>query len=207
MVKEKAQKMLEEVAAPNTTVLSKEESRLMQFIAFVLRPVNPKFLKSYITTIGNKIYVPTEFWNKDEQTVLEVLAHEGIHTKQSQKFSLFLWAFLYLFPLSLAPLAFVLLALFGHWIIGLVLTLVLLVPLPAWFRMKLEVEAYVITSLFRPSLDRSLITEYIVEQLSGRWYYFAWPFKSHLRKTIEKQYQLTSTEEIYQPLIKWLQKQ
>lgn len=199
--------MLTQVAAPETTLLVKEESKLMQFIAFVLKPVNPKFLEHYITTIGNKIYVPTEFWNKDEQTVLEVLAHEGIHTKQSQKYSLFLWAFLYLFPQSLAPILFLLLALFGHWIVGLVLALVLLAPIPAWFRMKLEVEAYVITALFRPNLDRSLITEYIVEQLSGRWYYFTWPIPSHLRKIIEKQYQLTQTEAIYQPLKVWLKNQ
>jgi hypothetical protein len=87
------------------------------------------------------------------------------------------------------------------------LGLVLLAPLPSWWRMKHEVDAYVVSFIISPIMspgegyDPEFLNTWIVERLSQRWYYWAWPFPSTIDKLINQQKNLFVKDSFYSHLI------
>lgn len=176
----------------------KNESLLMKLIGFILF-FNKNFMRSYTTTIGNTVYFPSsQFIENNPERALIVAAHEYRHAYDANKISNILFSIIYLMPQLLFLLIIPALFVFGYW--GL-LFLIFLFPLPAYGRMRLELNGY-ITSLF--ILDKILLEmkasdEYralklqqsLIEknkQFTGAAYYFMWPFgvKTQLFKALDK---------------------
>lgn len=156
---------------PEFEIIHKESSRFMVFLSYLLF-FNRGFMSDYITTIGYKVYVPTDRINP---SLWVTLLHEGQHMRQNS--SSFVFPFLYLFPQVLAILSFLsLVALFGSglWLLNL-LWLLCLLPIPSYFRMIYESEAYLINILSGRASSFDLIDHFI-----GPDYYFMWPFRRYL---------------------------
>jgi len=119
-------------------IVAKERSVLMWsvYIVTMMWIWNRDFMGKFVTTIGSVVYVPGgEFSPTIESYAL--LNHELQHIQDSRKFGMPIWAFLYLFPQSLAPLA-----LFAFWWPPAAIALVCLAPWPAPFRVWAEARGY-----------------------------------------------------------------
>lgn len=151
-------------------IIQKNESLLMKIIDFCLRVITfnqmKLFMKSFTTTIGNKVYVP-ESWNDYSlKTKIQIMRHERIHMLQAKKYGRILFSFLYLFfPLPLGV---------------------------SYFRKKFEQEAYeeslkAIYELNGTDVLCSLqLKEQILSHFTSSQYLWMWPF----RKDLEKWYDL-----------------
>lgn len=183
----------------------KNESRLMRFLGKVLF-FNKQFMTRYITTLFDTIYFPNkELFLKNVENSICIVAHEKVHIQQSKKLggTPLYWA-KYLFPQCLALLALLAIPLFFiSWQLGVAaLTFVFyLAPLPAYWRMKLELEAYQVSLLARAILmekdgfSKEIIIkvlqnniEFYDKQFISSAYYYMWPFgaKEKLVKVIDQ---------------------
>lgn len=149
---------------PKFRILPKSESMFMKFIDKFLYLITfgkmDTFMTNFITTIGYKVYVPSEWdkWSIDSK--ISILLHEEVHMKQKEKYGSFLFGFLYLF----FPLPF-----------GL-----------AYFRCIFEKEAYEVS--IREKAKRSGVQtiygssykKFIIENFIGPNYLWMWPFKKSM---------------------------
>ena len=128
-------------------VAFKSETWWMKLIAFFLKPVNPKFLTDYITTIGSTIYYPSPGYVHDNaDSAFRVACHEFVHAWDSIQKGGFWFSFSYLFPqilFVLAPFGF--LAFVWKWFALLFLFALALIPWPAPWRTKAEQRGYAMT--------------------------------------------------------------
>lgn len=158
---------------PKFKILYKRDSLLMKAISKFLWLISfglmNKFMDSYITTIGFKVYVPNDWstWSRSQRAV--ILRHERVHMRQRAKYGMVLFSILYLF-----------------------------LPLPglfSYFRMKFEMEAYTETIYAMCELyvtgvgivQTPSFKKFIVSQFTGASYFWMWPFK----KSIEAWYDET----------------
>ena len=171
----------------------KSESKVLKLVTPFIKLFNPNYDR-YITTLGNTVYFPSVEWfnERGAEQSLEVVAHETKHCLDYKNNKLF-YVLGYGFPQILAvPVTILLSFVVGWW--GL-LGLLLLAPLPSWWRMKHEVDAYVVSFIVYPILspsptnNNSFFENWIVEKLSKRWYYWAWPFPDQIKSQITKQQQ------------------
>lgn len=144
---------MQRIITGGIVVVTKDESRLMQLIAWLLRPVNPDFMTAYWTTPWDTIFAPvgTDVTAPDfEERHAGVLKHEMVHVRQFRR---------------IGPVAYWLLYLFF--------------PLPiffAWGRYRFEREAYLTQVLAaNPGSDRDAQIEWVVGLLGGSPYLWAWP--------------------------------
>lgn len=181
---------LEEVRKQDPTIqlLAKEDSKLMKVIGFIVKPFNPTFNTLYTTTIGSTIWMPTEVAKiLSEEHFLEVVAHEVQHILDEKEQGIW-FKVGYLFPQVLAALS--LLAVFGIWSpswLWWLLCLLLMAPLPAYWRYKAELNGYRTFIVFDKFHGRDSAETYkqTIDQLSGPSYYFAWSFKSWIEKDLK----------------------
>lgn len=141
-------------------VINKNDSGLMKVIDICLKTLTlgqmKTFMTSFITTLGNKVYVPASWNSKSIISKIEIMRHERVHMRQSKKYGRFVFSVLYLF-----------------------------VPLPcvlAYFRKKFEMEAYEESmralyqykgaDAFTPQLK-----EFYVSQFTTANYFWMWPFR------------------------------
>ena len=167
---------------PELQVKFKDESSFMKVLATLLF-FNKEFITKYSTTIGNTVYFPTKDYLKTKNIVnIITFLHELVHIEDAKRVGHILYSFLYLFPQILAVLAIPLF--FFNWWVALILFIVLLAPLPAYFRMVFEKRAY-FTSLyvaqrlgtrlkFNPLLEEN--KEIFLKQFKNSSYYFMWIF-------------------------------
>ena len=132
---------------PDFEYVDKRYSKFMKFLAQLLF-FNKSFMSSYITVVGNKVYVPKLPWKKtNPYGAIEVLSHEWVHMKDNKRLGIW-FKLLYLFPQILAPLA-----LLGFWNPWFLLFLLCILPYPApnyyymypfedYMRERLEEEFY-----------------------------------------------------------------
>jgi hypothetical protein len=167
---------------PDLEIKYKTDSAIMKFIGTILF-FNKSFMTEYSTTIGSTIYFPTEHFVRTRPVSASIiLLHELVHINDAKKISKFLFSFLYLCPQILALLAIPLI--FIHWYIGLPF-LLLLLPIPAFFRMYFEKRAYFASLYvlnkfgdilaFDPQLD--IQKKYFLDQFKSSSYYFMWTFR------------------------------
>lgn len=122
--------------------------------------------KDFVTTIGNRIYVPLSWWTvADDLTKLAVIKHELVHVTQYKKFG------------------------FGNPMLGLVpyWLVYLLLPLPlglAYFRYLIERPAYLkgILTLKEYGGDYQSELNHAVDVLTGSSYGWAWPFPKSVKE-------------------------
>lgn len=189
-------------------ILIKEESKLMKVLSFILYPFNQKFLSQYITTINKNIYVPKAILdNKNPWRFLEIICHECIHINQYEKYSI-LFVIGYLFPQILFIISLPILLMLGTGWFSL-FSLLFLLPLPAYFRFRFEIEAYKTSILFGRKIFKyddktmDLVKEHIVSQLGDKWYYFCWPFKNSIREELNKEEEILSNPK-YEEILLYL---
>src|SRR5262249_50331975 len=108
----------------------------------------------YVTTLGNTIYVTPDWHTRPAGDRLATLEHEYVHVRQFRRYGLVPMAIAYL----LLPLPF-----------GL-----------AWFRMRLEREAYGTTLRVHHRIGRRVAVErlrtHVIRQFTSGSYGWMWPF-------------------------------
>ncbi len=169
---------------PSLQIKFKDQSGFMKFLS-VLLFFNKGFMTDYTTTIGSTVYFPNESFTQSHTTSASIiLMHELVHIHDEQKWSRFLFSFLYLTPQILLLLCLPLLLV--NWYIALPLLLLFASPLPSWFRMYFEKRAY-LTSLYvlnalskKQGFPALLSTQEDIwlKQFKSSSYYFMWPFNN-----------------------------
>jgi hypothetical protein len=114
--------------AHRVRLVAKRDSRLMDVLAWLLRPLGARdFLSHFWTTIGRTIYYPTRV--ADPFAHPDVLEHELVHVRQWQRWGVLFWISYVLLPLP-----------FGL----------------AWFRFRWEREAYLVQLARATDRDREI---------------------------------------------------
>jgi hypothetical protein len=177
---------------PGFQVRVKEESWLMKVLAKILF-FNKRFMTGYVTTVGDKIYVPRD--RVSDFSLWQVLVHEYTHVydKNRADFGMLGFGFWYLFPQILgvvALLCWIPALIFWEpaWLWGL-LTLLLAAPLPSPGRMKYEMRGYAMSmavNYWRYGSVLDTTKRWIEEKFTGPDYYFMWPFKKMVRDEIDE---------------------
>lgn len=169
------------VEFPRFQILHKSDSGFMKLIARLLLIVTfgqqKTFMTSYVTTIGQKVYVP-DGWNRwQDQAKLSVLRHERVHMRQARKYGMLAFSILYL-----------------------------LVPFPlffAYYRAKFEWEAYEESMRAAAEYNGSRILDdkkykrSIFEHFTTGAYGWMWPFPAMLEKWYEESKQKILSERPY----------
>jgi hypothetical protein len=151
---------------PKFKLVHKRDSSLMKVIDLFLKVITfwkmRDFMRTFTTTIGCTVYVPSSWPMRPPKSRMIILRHERIHMRQRKR--LWLW-----YSLSY-----------------------LLLPVPAlwaYFRMKYEMEAYeeslraVVEYYGTPSLTPVLKEKYVA-YFTGPSYFWTWPW----RKRVERWY-------------------
>ena len=167
---------------PNLKVKYKDESWFMKLLGYILF-FNKSFMTDYTTTIGSTIYFPSRAKVEARQlSSIIVLLHELVHIYDSQKLTKLLFGFLYLSPQILAPLSLLLWLI--NWKIAMI-GFVLLLPIPAYFRMYFEKRAYTASLYVLKALGKkynfppmlSTNRDCFIKQFKNSAYYYMWVFK------------------------------
>jgi hypothetical protein len=198
--------------AHDAQIKFKGDSWLMKALGFVLKPFNPDFTTRYVTTLGTTIYVPDGFFqDSDITTILEVISHETQHIIDSKQWGSFWFSLCYIFPQILSVLSllsFGALVFHNNWWLLWLVSLVFLGPVPAYGRYKIELAGYRTAYIFEKFVRQGgggemiQVDNFVVENLSGQWYYFAWPFPQEIKNTTKSYSYLL--EPRYVELITWL---
>lgn len=126
---------------PELQIKYKDQDTLMQVLGKIMF-FNPKFMTSYVTTLGDTVYFPSEQFVQDNPVAVSgVFIHECTHMYDEKRVSKPLFSLGYLFPQILSLLVW-LLVFFVSWKILLLLSVVFLLPWPAPFRAHFEKRAY-----------------------------------------------------------------
>lgn len=172
---------------PSLQVKYKENSKLMKLLGTLL-VFNKGFMTDYTTSIGRTIYIPNQNYVRFRPVSgAVVFLHDIVHLHDQKKMGTMWFQFLYMFP-QILSVPVLLLFLFLSWKIVLPLLLLSLLPIPSYFRMKLERRAYlssiyVIFKLsqrlnFKPHLDSQC--KHFSKYFFDSSYYFMWPFKARI---------------------------
>ena len=161
---------------PGYKLIVKEKHWLYKLI-FKIRP---KFHEHVTTTIFPQIYMPESIYK--DPTCWKIVAHEYVHLMQARDHPY--WFLLkYVFPQVLGLLALPLLFLGPHALWALLLFL----PLPAYFRMKYELDGYAMSmaiNYWRYN-SISIVQRIFVKQVfRGGTYYYMWPFSKWIDRKI-----------------------
>lgn len=135
--------------------VSKKNSRFHRLIGWLTRPIMKDRWMRYIWNAwGETIYVPSSVdmakpgWERGQAPMIE---HEMVHVRQMR-------------------------ALKSPWVFGV---LYALLPLPiglAYFRWRFEREAMLENiRAHAPGINRDKNIEFYAAQVSGSWYFWAWP--------------------------------
>lgn len=161
------QKLLEDVKKefPDFKIAKKSQSKLMIAIDKFLKVITfgkmNSFMNSFITTIGNAVYVPDTWDSRSASAKAITIRHERVHMRQSKNIGRIKFSLMYLFlPVPLV------------W---------------AYFRTKFEKEGYEESlrayhdyygkKFFTPALK-----EGIVKHFTSAEYFWMWPWKSSIEK-------------------------
>ena len=88
---------------PRLRVIAKESDFFSKLIAQILMLVTfgaqRRYLSSYVTTIGQRIYVPSGWDQRDPRSRYVTLRHEAVHLRQFQRYGLIGASLYYLIPI------------------------------------------------------------------------------------------------------------
>lgn len=166
---------------PKVSIKYKDTSKLMKIISLILF-FNKRFYTEYVTTIWNTIYFSSNKFIKTHPVASSrILLHEFVHVLDANKYSFILFSIAYLLPQILFLLTPLLLLI--NWQVAL-FGFIFLLPLPAYFRMKLELRAYLAEIYVSNKLAKKLGFEYdadqdkisMIKQFKSSSYYYMWIF-------------------------------
>ena len=158
--------------------MMKWESRFHNVLDKVLFFV--KGYKYYSTTIGSKMWFSYSGWGNPITG-----AHEGMHVLQAKKQTTLLHSLLYTSPQCFALLALLAIPFSLYWL----LCLLFLLPIPSYFRMKKELQAYRVSVMIEKWLTGTLRDgriDSITSQFTGPNYFFMWPFRKFIRNRLQQ---------------------
>jgi hypothetical protein len=151
---------------PDFEVEYKDESKFMKVLDVCLKIITfgqmKTFMTSFVTTMGNVIYVPRSWDERDSTSKAVTLRHERVHMRQKRKRGMLLFGIMYLV-----------------W------------PLPAIFamsRLRWEQEAYAESlrawvEYSGPGvLEDSKYREHILNHFTSSNYFWTYPFRKKLEK-------------------------
>jgi len=165
-IKEEYNKLLVDIATefPDFEIISKNDSKLMKIIDIALKIITfgqmKMFMTRFITTMGNKVYVPSDWDQYPIMSKASILRHERIHMRQAKKYGRFIFSVLYL----LAPFP-----------VGI-----------AYFRKKFEQEAYEesLKTIYEwrglKVLESPELKERTLSHFTSAEYFWMWPFRKNL---------------------------
>jgi len=146
---------------PRFELVRKRGSWAMRLFGLVL---GERFLTTYVSTIGSRVYVPDEFDGWTEASRCVVLRHERVHMRQSRRLTFLLFTLLYA-----------------------------LVPLPlglAYCRARFEMEAYAESLQAFKDYDMDYSSdhrrEWFLRQFTTGMYVWMWPFKGVLNRWFDE---------------------
>jgi len=173
---------------PKAQIKFKDKSMFMKFLG-VLLFFNKSFMTRYTTTIGFTVYFPNEAdATARDEAFANVFSHESVHMSDYKKWGV-LFKLSYLLPQLLA--VFALLSILAIWFSKLwllnLLWLLMVAPIPAYFRSHWELRGYVMDLAYdhwkfnaEPDPSRYL------NRFTTSGYYFMWPFSGHMKRRFEK---------------------
>jgi hypothetical protein len=148
---------------PSFQILPKDGSWLMKAINVLLIIVTfgqmKTFMKSFITTMGDTVYVPENWSSWPPFSQAAILRHERVHMRQARKYTRPLFSFLYVMA----------------WLpMGL-----------SWWRAKFEKEAYEESlraySEYGSDISNNVVLKKnMVNHFVSAEYGWMWPFKSSI---------------------------
>ena len=162
----------------------KSSSWLQRFIGVLLfLPTGGSYMHRFWTTIGRTVYAPSRRNSFD----WSVLFHEAMHVRQHRRHPI-LHSLTYLCPQLIAIPAFgIMLLAFGlaWWSL---LGLLFILPFPAYWRMRSELEGYKMSvaayELHRSGLGWEAI-DHIRGNFTGPAYWFMWPFGASIERELK----------------------
>ena len=165
--KEDYEKLLSEIKSefPQFEIIKKQDSKLMKSIGVFLKIASfgktKFFMESFVTTLGEKVYVPATWDAYSLATRAITLRHERIHMRQAKRIGRTAFSLLYLF-----------------------------LPVPiffAYFRMKFEKEGYeeslqAYNEYYGPRFFTQALKDSIVSHFTSAEYIWMWPWKAQIEK-------------------------
>jgi hypothetical protein len=155
---------------PRLALIDKRSSLLQRAIGRALQVVTlggqSAYGTRYVTTIGQRIYLPSEWSERDADDRYVTMRHERVHLRQFRRFTLPLMALAYLF-----------------------------LPLPlglAWCRYRLEREAYeetIVAAAERWGIEvvrAAAFRERLIGQFTSGAYGWMWPFSRALGRWYDR---------------------
>jgi len=124
----------------NFEIKYKNESRFMWILSKILFFND---FNKFVTTINSTVYFPSkESVSENIRESFAILAHEYVHAKDAKKINFLIFSFLYLFP-QILFLPTIIFSIYFHYLF--ILCFILLLPIPAYFRMIFERRGYIMT--------------------------------------------------------------
>ncbi len=155
---------------PKLRLIDKRDSPLSRLIDVALRVVTlgsqSQYMSSYVTTLGQRIYLPDGWRERSERSRVVTLRHEAVHLRQFRRFGWLGMSLLYVLPILPIGLA-----------VG---------------RAYLEWQAYRETILASAELfgfeyvKTPAFEEHLVRQFCSGAYGWMWPFPGAIRRRIRE---------------------
>lgn len=188
------------VVSEGVGVRYKNESRRMRFIGKAMF-WNNEFMTDLTTTLGGTVYFPSRQWvEADYYGAWRILCHEIVHIEDERALGKFRWWFSvqYALPQALAVLALLSYPLQTWWPL---LFLLCLAPLPAPWRMKIEMRGYAMTMAVHFWYGKTGISQElkanVAENFTGSRYYWMWPFKSAVDREVGRWSKMILCDEVF----------
>jgi hypothetical protein len=164
-------------------IKSKKESSLMKFLGELLF-FNSNFMKSFVTTLYPKVYVPElPYRPYNHLHAIQTLAHEYVHLRDRKKLGL-VFNFLYLSPQILSLLG-ILGFFMSPWFL---LFFLFLLPVPSPGRTWAEIRGYrmslAVYCWALPDLKTDFLIRHFTHQFTSSNYYWMMPFPSFVEKLL-----------------------
>lgn len=138
-------------------------------------------------TVAPRVYMPLNIHEAPE-IAWRVLAHEYIHLCQAQTDSRLLFMLKYSFPQCLALLSLIGFLLNPYFL----LFLLFILPLPAYYRMRYEMEGYLMSiavNYWRTGYVSSAQRADVKAVFKSGTYYYMWPFKHWVDRKVNTEIQ------------------
>jgi hypothetical protein len=184
---------------PDIQIKYKNESTFMKILGKIMF-FNPGFMTQYTTTLGATVYFPNrQFVELAPVTSAVVFLHELTHIYDEKRLTAPLYTTIYSLPQTLFLLAAPILFFLVGWKFAL-LSLLFLLPIPAYFRKNLEERAYtmqlyVLNQLnvkYNYNIDLENKVADFASQFKTSAYYWMWPFTSETDYFTDLVYKLKS---------------
>lgn len=170
-------------------IVYKNKSVMQKFLGKILF-FCPGYYDRFISTFYPKVYWPSEEKYRESVTSsFYTLAHEYVHLCDGKE-NRFWFGFSYLMPHWFVFLAFLsLLSIwFSNWWLMSLVSLIFVLPWPAYWRTKWEVRGYAMDmaiDLWRGGVVSEIEKEILVKHFTGWSYYKMWPFRKGITKKLE----------------------